>query len=156
MDGKTAAGIVRNERKYLQNIIKDFKPENGGFNPVEGMLTVAQQINHIAHTILWFREGAFGSGFEMDPAVLEKQVMVKVSFEESLKKLNDTYDNWIAFLEGLSEEELNAPLPENSFFGPLPKSMIIYSNFEHTAHHRGALSVYLRLLGIKPTMVYMG
>jgi uncharacterized damage-inducible protein DinB len=31
---------------------------------------------------------------------------------------------------------------------------VILAQGDHTAHHRGALSVYLRLLGVVPPMVY--
>jgi len=35
-----------------------------------------------------------------------------------------------------------------------PKMSIVYALADHTAHHRGALSVYARLLGKKPQMPY--
>jgi hypothetical protein len=35
--------------------------------PAEGMLTTAQQVAHVAHTIDWFFEGAFrAEGFDLD------------------------------------------------------------------------------------------
>ena len=58
------------------------------------------------------------------------------------------------FLEGLSSEELNQLMPDNPFFGAVPRFEVLASAADHTAHHRGALGVYLRLLGIAPTMVY--
>ncbi|MFC1477020.1 DinB family protein [candidate division KSB1 bacterium] len=154
MEGKSAAMIVRNERKFLQNIIKDFKPEHGDFRPVEGMMTTAQQINHIALTVKWFKEGAFGKGFDLDFEQLENEVRKPIGFEAALEKLNKTYDEWISLLESKTAEEMAAPMNDNPIMGPLPRISVITANAEHTAHHRGVLSVYLRLLGITPVMVY--
>ncbi|MFC1555817.1 DinB family protein, partial [candidate division KSB1 bacterium] len=147
MEGKTAAKTISRERHYLNNVLKDFKPEHGDFKPDNDSFTVAQQMYHIADTLLWFREGAFGSGFNMDFEGISRKLKEPRTFEEALDFLNKTYDDYIAFLEPLTEENLNTPLPDNPIFGNAPKWVIIYSTLDHTAHHRGALSVYLRLLG---------
>jgi uncharacterized damage-inducible protein DinB len=39
--------------------------------------------------------------------------------------------------------------------GGLPKHAIWTAVLDHTAHHRGALTVYSRLLGKVPAMPYM-
>jgi uncharacterized damage-inducible protein DinB len=39
--------------------------------------------------------------------------------------------------------------------GGLPKKSIFGGITDHTAHHRGALTVYARLKGIVPPMPYM-
>jgi uncharacterized damage-inducible protein DinB len=39
--------------------------------------------------------------------------------------------------------------------GGLPRCTILNALTDHTAHHRGALSVYARLLGLVPPMPYM-
>ena len=39
--------------------------------------------------------------------------------------------------------------------GGLPRSAIFGAITDHTAHHRGALTVYARLLGKTPPMPYM-
>ena len=52
-----------------------------------------------------------------------------------------------------------AYLDEAMTAGPLfigsPRSMIVPSIVEHTSHHRGALTVYSRTLGLVPVMPYM-
>ena len=154
MDGNTAAEIVRNERKFLNNVLKDFKPENGDFRATDDMMTVTQQIRHIAVTAKWFREGAFGAGFDMDFEKLDATLKEPATLEEALAELDAVYDANIAFLESLSAEELQAPMSPNPLFGEAPRMAVISAEVDHTAHHRGALSVYLRLLGVTPTMVY--
>ena len=154
MTGEDAARMVRKERIYLQNILKDFKAEQGDFRPAEGMMNVAQQVYHIAHTVRWFREGAFGEGFNMDFEALEAVNQAPVSLEEAMGVLDKEYDSYAAFLEGQSEADLAAPIPPNPVFGEAPRFVVIFAQMDHTAHHRGSLAVYLRLLGVKPTMIY--
>jgi uncharacterized damage-inducible protein DinB len=38
--------------------------------------------------------------------------------------------------------------------GGMPRESIIGGIVDHTAHHRGALSVYARLVGREPAMPY--
>ena len=155
MTGQEAAAIVRQERGYLMNILLAFRSKDGGFSPVPGMMTAAQQVHHLARTIRWFAEGAFGVGFDMDFAKMEADNLAPISWEEAMKKINGAYDDFTVFLETLSVEELDAPMPANTIFPEgTPRSAVILAQGDHTAHHRGALSVYLRLVGVVPPMVY--
>jgi uncharacterized damage-inducible protein DinB len=120
------------------------------------MMTTAQQINHVAQTNRWFREGAFGSGFDLDFEKLEAVNKVEVTLEVAKAELDKQYASLIAFLETQSEADMQAPMPENPIFGNAPKSVVFHAQADHTAHHRGALSVYLRLLGVTPPMIYQG
>lgn len=154
MNGKAAAESVRREYKYLCNILGGFKPEHADFAPCPGMMTVAQQINHIAQTVYWFREGAFGAGFDLDFGKLEAANRRQMTLAEALEELEAQYTAYAAFLETLSEADLSAPMPDNPLFGAVPRVAALAAQCDHTAHHRGSLSVYLRLLGIAPVMVY--
>jgi len=51
-------------------------------------------------------------------------------------------------------EELAAPLPADGIMGGAPTSAIVGGAIDHTAHHRGALTVYARLLGRVAAMPY--
>ena len=53
------------------------------------------------------------------------------------------------------DQEWMAPLPEGPIMGGQPRIAIFEGLYDHTAHHRGALSVYSRLLGKVPAMPYM-
>ena len=154
MNGKEAAESVRREYKYLCNILAGFKPENAAFAPCPGMMTVAQQINHIAQTVYWFREGAFGGGFDLDFGKLEAANRRPMTLADALAELEKQYSSYAGFLETLSETDLQAPMPDNSLFGAAPRVAALSAQCDHTAHHRGSLSVYLRLLGVVPVMVY--
>lgn len=154
MDGKQAATMVRRKQKYLMHIVGSFKPEQGDFRPVDGMMSVAQQIRHIAFTVTWFREGVFGAGFDMDFEKLEMENRRPVTLGAARQESDETYADYTKFLESLSETDLSAPMSPNAVFGEAPKVMVIGAGADHAAHRRGALRVYLRLPGITPVMVY--
>lgn len=153
MTGKLAADEIRVEQKLLRNVIKHFRPEHGQFCPIDGMMTVAQQVFHIAYTVKWFQEGGFGSGFNIDFEGMDAECRKPRSLEESVHALDMAYSEYVSLLETKTEGELAEPLPPNPIMQG-PRLVVIGSQRDHTAHHRGALTVYLRLLGITPTMVY--
>ncbi len=101
------------------------------FRPNEGTMTAAQQVAHVAQTLDWFVQGVSRpEGFDLD-------------FERQAKEL-------------AAVTSLAAALPEGPIMGGQPMSNIVWGMIEHTAHHRGALTVYSRLLGKVPPMPYGG
>ena len=48
-----------------------------------------------------------------------------------------------------------SPLPPGPIMGGQPRLAIFGALTDHSAHHRGALTVYSRLLGKVPPMPYM-
>jgi hypothetical protein len=53
------------------------------------------------------------------------------------------------------EDTWGEPIAEGPVMGGLPRFWIVGSIEDHTAHHRGALTVYSRLNGLTPSMPYM-
>ncbi len=70
---------------------------------------------------------------------------------------------WLARAVDAAAEKLAAMTPEQMMepiaAGPVlagePRATVIAAIAEHTAHHRGSLAVYARLLGYAPPMPYM-
>lgn len=154
MDGKEVVKLIKTERHYLQNILKDFRPEHGDFKPSEEMRTVGQQIKHIALTTKFYYETVFGSGFTMSFEDYKAEMKKPISLEKALKDLDECYNKAESLVGNKTAAELNAPLPDNPMLGEGTLESVIIRNTDHTAHHRGALTVYLRLLGIKPQIIY--
>jgi uncharacterized damage-inducible protein DinB len=127
------------------------------FHPREGMMTVAQQVAHTAQTLDWFIEGASRSeGFDLDFEKHAKATAGVTSLAAARQTLEAAYANAVQFLRSRSLEDLAGPLPPGPIMGGQPISDIVWSMVEHTAHHRGALTVYSRLLGKVPPMPYGG
>ena len=53
------------------------------------------------------------------------------------------------------DDDWSRPLPAGPILGGRPRTAIFGAITDHTAHHRGALTVYARLRGKTPTMPYM-
>ena len=54
-----------------------------------------------------------------------------------------------------SDADLMMPLPSGPIMGGVPRMAIFSAITDHTAHHRGALTVYARISGVVPPMPYM-
>jgi uncharacterized damage-inducible protein DinB len=142
---------------FFQRSTRVLDEDDSGFRPREGMMTVAQQVAHTAQTLDWFIEGASRpEGFDLDFEKHAKALEAVTSLAASRQTLAAAYANAIHFLRSRSPEDLARPLPPGPVMGGQPIGEIVWSMVEHTAHHRGALTVYSRLLGKVPPMPYGG
>lgn len=147
---------IRMQRDFFERGTSCFTEEHAGFAPVEGVFTVANQIAHTAHVYQWFREGAFSeSGFDMDFAEHDRIAKAVTSVAKAREWFVEENETLAKFLESKSMEELLAPIVPGEIMGGAPRLAIVGALGDHTAHHRGALSVYARLLGMVPPMPYM-
>ncbi len=144
---------LKMQEKFFLNTISCLTEEDSGFAPNEEMYTVAQHIGHTAETYDWFIEGAFGNGFDMNFENYAERMKKYASFNECVEQLKTAVANAMEKIGSYSEEELMVPITGDIMKGS-PKMGIVYALGDHTAHHRGALSVYARLLGKKPRMPY--
>jgi uncharacterized damage-inducible protein DinB len=130
---------------------------DSGFRPREGMMTAAQQVAHTAQTLDWFVEGASRpEGFDLDFEKHAKSLESVTSLAAARQALETAYAKAIGFFRSHSPEDLARPLPPGPVMGGQPISDIVWAMVEHTAHHRGALTVYSRELGKVPPMPYGG
>jgi uncharacterized damage-inducible protein DinB len=121
------------------------------------MMTVARQVAHTAQTLDWFIEGASRpEGFDLDFEKHAKALEGVTSLAVARQMLDAAYARAIHFLRSRSPEDLAVPLSPGPVMGGQPISDIVWAMVEHTAHHRGALTVYSRQLGKVPLMPYGG
>ncbi len=142
-------------KEYLDRATRELSEEDSTYAPDADALTVAQQFGHIAKTVDWFVEGAFGAGFDMN---FDEHVLILkdiASLKEARALVTESYDTAIALILSKTAEELFEPMPAGPIMGGDPKLAIVSGIVEHTAHHRGSLSVYTRLCGKIPPMPYM-
>jgi uncharacterized damage-inducible protein DinB len=142
---------------FFQRSTRVLDEADSGFRPVEGMMTVAQQVAHTAQTLDWFMEGATRpEGFDLDFAKHAAAIEAVTSLTAAREALATSYANAIHFLRSQSPADLARPLPPGPIMGGQPITDIVWAMVEHTAHHRGALTVYSRQLGKVPPMPYGG
>ena len=141
--------------QFFLNTTECLAEKDSSFAPKKGMLTVAQHVSGVAHTIDWFINGAFGDkGFDLDFEAGKKKVMSCESLTQALEQLKVAVDKAVKAVEGKSDEFLLEPLPAESPIAGQPLDTIFWAMTDHTAHHRGALAVYARLLGKTPKIPY--
>lgn len=123
------------------------------FKPDDKMFSVAHQVAHVAQTIDWFVDGAFGDGFDMDFAKHHQKVAAVNSLTEARAWHQKSNDDLLKRLTDLPDEEWSKPI-KGEIMGGAPRTSIVNGIAEHTSHHRGALAVYQRLIGKIPEMPY--
>jgi len=144
-------------KDFIERSTRVLDEADSEFRPREAMMTVAQQVAHTAQTLDWFIEGASRSeGFDLDFEKHAKALAGVTSLSAARQMLETAYKNAIEFIRSRSAEDLAQPLPPGPVMGGQPISDIVWAMVEHTAHHRGALTVYSRLLGRVPPMPYGG
>jgi uncharacterized damage-inducible protein DinB len=144
-------------KEFFERSTRVLDEADSEFRPREGMMTVAQQVAHAAQTLDWFIEGASRSeGFDLDFEKHAKALESVTSLAAARQMLETAYANAIQFLRSRSPEDLAQPLPPGPVMGGQPISDVVWAMVEHTAHHRGALTVYSRVLGKVPPMPYGG
>jgi uncharacterized damage-inducible protein DinB len=144
-------------KAFFERSTRVLDEADSGFCPKPGTMTVAQQIAHAAQTIEWFIDGAQRpGGFDLDFEKLGSATSAVTSLAAAQQWLDKAYARAIDFVKTQSAESLAKPLPAGPVMGGQPVSDIFWAMIEHTAHHRGALTVYSRLLGKVPVMPYMG
>jgi uncharacterized damage-inducible protein DinB len=144
-------------KEFFERSTRVLDEADSEFRPQEGMMTVAQQVAHTAQTLDWFIEGASRSeGFDLDFEKHAKALAGVTSLAAARQMLETAYTNAIHFIRSRSPEDLARPLSPGPVMAGQPISDIVWVMIEHTAHHRGALTVYSRLLGKVPPMPYEG
>jgi len=142
--------------EYFNRSTRNLTEAHSNFAPAEGMMTAAQQVAHVAHTVDWFIAGAFGpDGFDTDWEAHAKILAGHTSLADARAWFERAVAAAAARIEHLSDADLLTPLPEGPIMGGAPRLAIFGAINDHTAHHRGALTVYARLNGIVPPMPYM-
>lgn len=140
--------------KFFERTIRCFSEADSLFRPQPEMMTVASQLAHVAQTVDWMREGGWGQGFDMDFERLVAETNQATSFEAARAEVGAAFGRLRADLEKMSSADLAQLLPANPILGECPLYHIIEAIVDHTAHHRGALSVYARMSGKVPDMPY--
>lgn len=155
MKPEYAIQVLKETQDFFNRSTRCLTEEDSGFRAAEGAWTVAQQVAHAAQTVDWFFEGAFRpEGFDMDFEKAAAEVEKVRSLGEARTWFDRAFAEAIEALGSRSAEELAQPLPPGIMEGK-PRASIIGALVDHTAHHRGALTVYARLLGKVPAMPYM-
>lgn len=156
MSKEAMLGEISAMAEYFERSTRVLVEADSNYTPQAGLFTVAQMVAHVAQTIDWFVDGAFAAeGFSMDFESMDKQVRAVTSLDHARQWLANAVAKAKAAVAEKPEGEWYAPLPPGPIMGGLPRAAVLGACTDHTAHHRGALTVYSRMLGKVPAMPYM-
>jgi uncharacterized damage-inducible protein DinB len=142
-------------KSFFERSTSVLEEADSEFRPRAEMMTVAQQVAHVAQTLDWFINGVTRpEGFNLNFEEQSKIWRETKSLTVARANFVGACERAIEFLRSKTPKELAYPLPAGPIMGGQPMSEIVWAMVEHTAHHRGALTVYARLLGKIPPMPY--
>ncbi len=156
MANEQYCGWISKMQEFFNRSTSALDEADSAFAPAEGMYTAAQQVAHVADTINWFIEGGLEhKPWNMDFEALDRQVRTVTSLAAARAQLDAAFTRLLELTAGYSPEDMMAPVPDGPMLPGMPRVAILSGIEEHTAHHRGALSVYARLIGKVPPLPYM-
>ena len=124
--------------------------------PHEKSMTLGRLATHVAETPLWISRAINNDEFDFAANPFKRHVAA--SQTELLTIFQENFDSVLADLENSSDDLLikKWTLRNGSkVFFELPKIAVIRSlGFNHLIHHRGQLSVYLRMLDVPVPGMY--
>ncbi len=160
--GKDLARSFGTVRKNTLIIAEEIPEEQYDFRAVEGTRSVRQMLAHLfvlsqamfgGHAV---RKITSFDGVDLRAVIAERQAEERrwgtASKRDLLEALGRDGDEWAAFLEQVSEDELGARVTFPPPADPPSKSRfeILLANKEHEMHHRAQLMLIERLLGLVP------
>lgn len=132
-----------NSKNYLLAIAELMSEEDYEFKPTERQRSFKEQLVHIKGNIMWLSTSYFtDKEFKRDSSSLPE------SKEETIKLLNDAFEDSLKIISGTPVEDLEVIV--DFFAGPKSKLQILNLLQDHVTHHRGQLIVYLNLKNIIP------
>ena len=143
-------------REFLNRSSQNLDETDSNFAPVAGQMSASQQLAHIAHTIDWLIEGAFNpEGFDLDFSKHAEEIAGVKSINEAREQIDKAFARLFERLESNPEQVWDEQIASGPVMGGEPRWSALIAVIEHTAHHRGALTVYTRLRNKVPPMPYM-
>ena len=128
------------------------------WKPHDKSMTLGPLANMVATIPSWLAMGITRDELDIAPAGGSTMRQEKLETSEALvKALDRTAAEARAALQGKTDEFLMTPwklLAHGQVVQNTPRWIMIQDTINHWAHHRGQLTVYLRLLGAKVPSIY--
>jgi len=145
---------LESTQKFFKTTLSVFEPDDAEFAPYPELYTVAGHVAHVADSIDWFIEGGFGGGWDMEFEASIAKAKAVTSLQEATEWLNRSFVNATAVVGKASDQVLFESIPDTRIMAGAPRLAVVSGIVDHTAHHRGSLAVYARLIGKQAPMPY--
>jgi uncharacterized damage-inducible protein DinB len=142
-------GITR-EAEITKKVIAAVPDAASSYKPDPHARTAKELAWHIANSDIQFLDGIAGLNFTRETPEHPPQTSAEVVawYDERMK-------SGVARIAALTPEQLLTPV---SFYGVFNLPAVLYLSFlsNHSIHHRGELTTYLRPMGSKVPSIYGG
>lgn len=147
------------ESAMTRSLLSKVPSDKVSWKPTEEMHTIGWNANHLVETLSWVPGILSGSEWDIAPVGGEAYVTPDLAAEG---KLVEAFDRCcaeaIAALNGVPnsvmDESWSLKMGGHVLFTMKKGDCLRKWVFSHSAHHRGILSVYLRMAGVPVTSVY--
>jgi len=168
-------GDLIEHKMFFSRAVSCLTEEDAAFQPRPDMLSVVGQIHHVTAAVELMLSGIYrefdrfgecerrsrrpgGTWFEwgMDWALHANRDLEATdrSLAGALQAFDETMDLAYGAFSQLTMAEMLQPLTPNPMQLATPRAVLHSGIIDHTAHHRGALAQYARLLGRDPQIPY--
>jgi uncharacterized damage-inducible protein DinB len=141
---------VKNEHRTTRAVIEAIPASENDYRPDANSKTAMELAWHIAAAEHRFYGGIVAGSFDFTPNHRPEQVTTGPQIAQWLA------DSFARNLQGISQLTADQLLRPVDFRGMFELPAVSYLNFSlnHTIHHRGQLSTYLRAMGGKVPAIY--
>lgn len=139
--------VLENAKTYTKNYL-DAMPEDGyNFKPIPEIRSFAHQMLHLVDATYYFI--CIASGKPSPIGQVSAEQTITPSKEATTKAVMDSYDFFAEAVNEMTDNQLQETVKYGEM--EIPKSAMIIKAYEHQAHHRGQVAIYLRLKGVVPS-----
>jgi uncharacterized damage-inducible protein DinB len=147
---------LKNESIATRKMLELIPLEKSDWKPHEKSMTLGRLSSHVAELPTWISYSADQD--ELDFKKIDYKPFVPESNSDLLSFFDKNVENAVKSLENCSDDNMKKNWILRSgeqIYFTLPRVAVIRSmNMNHMIHHRGQLSVFLRLLNIPVPGVY--
>jgi len=154
---KTAADLMatvwEGEFPATCQVLAAVKDDNRDYKPDPKSRTAWQLATHLATADIWFLESIVKGEFSFDPEKAKAAESQFGSVNDIVEFYQKTFPEKLKALRALPAERMTDTI---DFFGIFkwPRAQWVGFANNHSIHHRGQLSAYLRAMGSKVPNIY--
>ena len=147
------AGLWQGEFPATVRVLSAVSDANRDYKPHPKSRTAWELATHLATGDIWFIDSIAAGKFVWDPAEAKKAEAQFRKVADVVAFYEKTLPARLTKLKDLPGEKLAEPV---DFFGmmQMPRAQFIGFAGNHSVHHRGQLSAYLRAMGCKVPDIY--
>jgi uncharacterized damage-inducible protein DinB len=147
------AGLWQGELPATVRVLSAVSEAGRDYKPHPKSRTAWELATHLATGDVWFLDCIAAGAFAFDPAKAKENEARFRTVADVVAFYEKTIPAKLAQLKDLPGEKLAEPV---DFFGmmKMPRAQFIGFATNHSMHHRGQLSAYLRAMGCKVPDIY--